>query len=178
MTDLEQAFTAIGAESLDAVKEHPKLWQQFLQHQSALFDKVKQNKPNSDDESHLLGIMTKAHIECLSRVEANREAVQAMWKALHDNLGEQNAKRFEYQDYQMLTLVTHVWLYIQGYLKMDFSLANDHAETTANLQNDLSGLDVNAIRTQYLASYYLGSDNSPVTQRHNPIWSWFKRTFG
>ena len=82
MTDLEQAFTAISAESLDAVKEHPKLWQQLLQQQSALFDKVKQNKPNSADESHLLGIMTKAHIECLSRVETNREAVQAMWKAL------------------------------------------------------------------------------------------------
>ncbi|USD34452.1 MULTISPECIES: hypothetical protein [Vibrio] len=177
MTDLHQAFASIGADAINAVAENPALWQQFLQQHTTLFEKVKQHKPDSADESHLLGIMTKAHIECLSRVEVNREAVKVMWQALHENLGTDNAKRFEYQDYQMLTLVTHVWLYVQGYLKMDFSLANDHAETTAQLQGDLSGLDVDTIRTQFLASYYLGSENSPISKPHHPIWDWFKKIF-
>ena len=146
------------------------IWQQFLQQHSVLFTNVKQHKPNIADESHLLGILTKAHIECLSSVELNQKAIKTMWQALN--------KSFEYQDLHMLILVTHVWLYVQGYLKMDFSLANDHADATAKTMRELSNSDTHEIRTQFLASFYLGNKSSPIASNRVSIWNWLKSNFG
>jgi len=178
MSELNQAFQKIGISSLQLINDHPQLWQQFLQQHSVLFTKVKQHKPNAADESHLLGILTKAHIECLSSVELNQKAVKTMWQALNKTLGAEYAKNFEYQDFHMLILVTHVWLYVQGYLKMDFSLANDHADATAKTMRELSNSDTNKIRAQFLASFYLGNKSSPIASNRISIWNWLKNNFG
>ena len=177
MTDFTKALNKIGVSSLPTVAEHPNLWQQFLQQHSPLFTKVKQAKSNKDQESHLLGVLTKAHIESLSRVGTNQESVKAMWQALNTNLGDQYAKRFKYQEHHMLYLVTHVWLYIQGYLKMDFSLANDYAQTTANALTELSNLNIDETRTQFMASFYLGIENTPKTSKRHPVIQWLKSYF-
>ncbi|MBU2897418.1 hypothetical protein KO511_12005 [Vibrio hepatarius] len=148
-----------------------------MQQHSVLFTNVKQNKPNIADESHLLGILTKAHIECLSSVELNQTAVKTMWQTLNKTLGTEYAKSLEYQDFHILMLVTHVWLYVQGYLNMDFSLANDHADATAKTIAKLSHSDIHEIRTQFLASFYLGNKSSPIASNRYSIWNWLKNNF-
>ena len=60
MTDFANALDKIGVSSVPAILEHPMLWQQFLQQHSTLFTKVKQAKANKEQESHLLGVLTKA----------------------------------------------------------------------------------------------------------------------
>ncbi|MCG7489255.1 hypothetical protein MHN79_07110 [Vibrio sp. Of14-4] len=177
MTDFANALDKIGASSLPAILEHPMLWQQFLQQHSPLFTKVKQAKANKDYQSHLLGVLTRAHVESLSRVNTNQESVTAMWQALNTNLGERHAKRFKYQEHTMLYLVTHVWLYLQGYLKMDFSLANEYAQTTANTLNELSSLNIDKTRTQFMASFYMGLEKTPKPSKTHTVMHWLKRYF-
>ena len=48
------------------------------------------------------------------------------------------------------------WLYVKGYLGMDYSLANDHALQTAEAMSRLKGQSADELRTKFNQSYYLG----------------------
>ncbi|NMT19539.1 hypothetical protein HKA99_34870, partial [Vibrio parahaemolyticus] len=76
---------------------------------------------------HLLGLLTKSHIEASANYEQNAHSTQRMQQVLTDSLGNEHADKFTNQSAEDLILVTHLWLYTQGYLNMDFSLAHDHA---------------------------------------------------
>ncbi len=71
-----------------------------------------------------------------------------------------------------------MWLYTQGYLNMDFSLAHDHAEQTQNiLQHELviKRMDLDAFRTNLMQSFYLGKEANPA--KASGLISWIKRLF-
>ena len=75
-------------------------------------------------------------------------------------------------------MVTHLWLYTQGYLNMDFSLAHDHAEQTQNtLQHELviKRMDLDAFRTDLMQSFYMGKEVNPAKKQG--LFSWVKRLF-
>ncbi|MFW7524979.1 hypothetical protein ACODM8_12655 [Vibrio ostreicida] len=177
MTDIHQAFSDINIDSLDVIHDKPQLWQHILNQNEDLYKKVKHSKPDKRPETILLGILTKAHIECVAQIEAHQSSVIAMRQALNDNLGHDHTQRFDYQDEHMLTLVTHLWLYLQGYLRMDFSLANDHAEHSARWLCHLGHLDDQSLRTQFLRSYYKGDENAPPITGSNPVFQWIKQRF-
>jgi len=178
MTDLDQQLIAIGANTLPSVKHQTKAWLLFCQIHSTVFEKAQHHKPDSSVTNHLLGVLTKAHIEASSYVESNADSMQTMYQAFSDNLGAEYASKFEEQGLDQLILSTHLWLYLQGYLKLDFSLANDHAHNTAELVSSVNKLDIQSLRTEYLESYYWGVDRSPVqvTGSVNPF-AWLKKLF-
>jgi len=159
MTKLNHYLQPIGAEQWQPVCDSVSLYQQFCQQHSPLFERALQAKPEVEPLQHLLGVLTKAHIEATQLVSAHTDSAAAMHQALHSNLGEHSDK-FTNQGTANLALVTHLWLYLQGYLKMDFSLANDHALASATLINQVTQQDVQQLRTQFLASYYQGDQNS------------------
>ncbi|MEZ8100497.1 hypothetical protein [Vibrio bivalvicida] len=178
MTDLNQQLKVIGADTLPSVKHQTKAWLLLCQIHSPIFEKAQRNKPDSPEVHHLLGILTKAHIEASSYVESNADSIQAMYQAFNDNLGTEYTSKFEEQGVDQLVLSTHLWLYLQGYLKLDFSLANDHALNTAELVSSINKYDIQSLRTEYLQSYYLGLERSPIetTGSVNPF-AWLKRLF-
>jgi hypothetical protein len=178
MTDLDQQLKAIGADTLPPLVALSKAWDLFCQAHSPLFEKARQNKPESPVSNHLLGILTKAQVEASSYVQSNAASMQAMHQAFTDNLGQEHAGKFEEQGMDQLILCTHLWLYVQGYLRLDFSLANDHAQNTAELISSVNKLDVQSLRTEFLSSYYHGSERSPIqaSGSFNPI-TWLKNLF-
>lgn len=177
MTNLEQVLKEIHADSVVDTHNLGTEWDSFCEQYAALFDKVRQSKPDSSVTHHLLGILTKAHIESQTLIQEHQNAIINMKQVFEENLGEQHAARIENQSQKQLVFVTHLWLYLQGYLQMDFSLANDHAEQTANLITQISGLDSHALRTDFLGSFYQGIEHSPVEAKTNPILAWFKSLF-
>ncbi|EGU41968.1 hypothetical protein VII00023_00135 [Vibrio ichthyoenteri ATCC 700023] len=156
MNDLANALIAIGADQLDAINSDSTSWQSFCQNNEELFHRVQLAKPDQALTHHLLGILTKSHIEALSRVEQQRESVQAMDQAIQQHIGAQYGGRFQYQEGEQLLVVTHLWLYVQGYLGMDFSLANDHAQSSVQALVAAQGGDVQAMRSDLMASFYQG----------------------
>ena len=177
MNNLEVALQNIHANVLlDSHNVKPE-WDVFCEQYEPLFNKVNQNKPNTSATHHLLGVLTKAHIEAQTLIHTHQESMSNMEKVLKDNLGEEHASRFENQSQKQLIFVTHLWLYLQGYLQMDFSLANDHAEQTAKTITQISGLDSNTLRTEFLGSYYQGIELSPIEKKRHPILDWLKSFF-
>ena len=181
MSDLSQALLDIGVDKLDAVDTNSLEWQAFCQTNEALFQRVKLAKPEKSTAHILLGLLTKSHIETLSTVEDQRESVQTMNQAIEQNVGSLHDSRFRYQEGQQLLMVTHLWLYLQGYLAMDFSLANDHAEMTANALIASQGGDKHALRCDLMASFYQGKTHSAANlgtgPRTHPLVQWLQSLF-
>lgn len=177
MSNLTQALADIGATDLDIFDTDSAEWLAFCQSNETLFERVQTTKPENAITHHLLGVLTKAHIESLSRVEAQRKSVQAMNQAIDQNIGNQHNSNFRYQEGEQLLLITHVWLYLQGYLGMDFSLANDHAEMTAAVLIAAQGGDQAIIRSHLMSSFYHGKSQTERKHQSHSIVLWFKSLF-
>ncbi|NOH79844.1 hypothetical protein F0231_08800 [Vibrio sp. RE86] len=176
MTKVHQQLEAIKANSVPAILALDEAWQMFCDKHATLFERALISKPDTPEVHHLLGILTKAHIEETASLTSHKEASEQMREVLQTTLGE-HADKFQEQGSQQLLLVTHLWLYVQGYLKMDFSLANDHAMNSAELLTVSNNDAAQALRTQFLESYYLGVERSPVKTQQSKIVTWFKQLF-
>ncbi|WP_159650591.1 hypothetical protein [Vibrio atypicus] len=179
MNNLDSALKEIKADSLLSafVFDGQAQWGAFCEEHNALFERVSQNKPETAATYHLLGLLTKAHINAQTALEQQKESLEAMQKALSDNLGQQNAQRFENNTLSKLLFITHLWLYLQGYMKMDFSLANDHAEQTAKVISTLTGQDIQVLRVSLVESFYKGDEHSIIVRTTNPVLAWIKSLF-
>ncbi|NVD08903.1 hypothetical protein FCU94_18805 [Vibrio sp. JPW-9-11-11] len=175
MTELNHWLNKIGAEQLPTINYQPAVYQQFCQQHARLFERALQAKPEVAPQHHLLGVLTKAHIEATQQLSAHSDSAAAMHQALQSSLGEHSDK-FTDQSTMQLMLVTHLWLYLQGYLKMDFSLANDHALSSATVINQVTQQDVQQLRTEFLASFYQGDSTSGARENLGllaRLRSWF-----
>lgn len=178
MTSLSELSQEMGFKEIPFVKEHKAAKRRWLKEQSQLFTKVCENKPATAPTLHLLGLLTKSHIEASANYEQHAHSAQQMQQVLTDSLGDEHADKFTNQSVEDLILITHLWLYTQGYLNMDFSLAHDHAEQTQNtLQHELvvKRMDVDAFRTELMQSFYLGREASPAST--SGFWGRLKRLF-
>lgn len=166
MTPLSELIEEMGIKSIPFVLEHDAAKKRWLNEQNSLFIRVCKNKPATAPVLHLLGLLTKSHIEASALYEQHAQTTLQMHQALSDSVGNEHASKFTNQSAEELTLITHLWLYIQGYLNMDFSLAHDHAEQTQTLlQRELAikCIDVNAFRSELMRSFYLGREANPST---------------
>tara|TARA_Y100001956_G_scaffold82645_1_gene104516 strand:+ start:2070 stop:2624 length:555 start_codon:yes stop_codon:yes gene_type:complete len=177
MTKLESALKEIGADCLQMTPQQTSQWLVFCEQYDNLFTQVCDKKPDVVFTHHLLGLLTKAHIESQATVESHKQAIQTMQETFAQHLSPEQASKFENQSLLKLELVTHLWLYLQGYLKMDFSLANDHAEQTALTITDITSQDSQILRTHFLQSYYAGEERSPIKRSASPLFSWLKSLF-
>lgn len=176
MTKLRHQLEAIEANSVPAVLAIGDAWQLFCDKHTALFERALISKPDTPEVHHLLGVLTKAHIEETASLTSHKDVSDQMRDVLQTTLGE-HAIKFQEQGSQQLLLVTHLWLYVQGYLKMDFSLANDHAMNSAELLSVSNNEPAQVLRTQFLESYYLGAERSPVNTQQSKIVTWFTQLF-
>ncbi|EEX94288.1 hypothetical protein VIOR3934_20115 [Vibrio orientalis CIP 102891 = ATCC 33934] len=178
MTELEQQLNNIQAGSLSTIESDRKSFELFIEKHNALFKRACGRKPDIAPVQHLLGVLTKAHIEETSHIESQSESAAAMRKVFDENLGKEHTHKFEELGSRQFALVTHLWLYCQGYLRMDFSLANDHAFNSATLLSTTTLASTQELRTQFLESFYLGNERSPIAARTpSKLSQWFKRLF-
>ncbi|MCL9780072.1 hypothetical protein M9194_01340 [Vibrio sp. S4M6] len=176
MNNLKQALLDTHINQLEIISQCEDIWNWYCDNNQSLFDKACLNKPDSQPSSHLLGIATKQHIECLDRYTQQSESSLAMNQALENTLGGKENK-FRHIEQEQLILTTHIWLYLQGYLGLDFSLSNDYAAKTANSIAQVTNQNEQPIRTKFLESYYMGTQlHRPQTQ--SSIIGWFKKLFG
>ncbi|MDA0150253.1 hypothetical protein [Vibrio sp. LaRot3] len=179
MTKLQQTVEAINAHQCSSIRDEQQTWLEFYQQHNPLYGKVLATKPNTAETQHLLGLTTKAHIEITARVESNQQAAQAMRQALQENVAE-HSERFHYQEGDQLRFISHLWLYVQGYLAMDFSLANDHAAHTAQLLSSIESGDEQTFRTELMASFYQGKQQGQAdnaSHKPNGLFTWLSQLF-
>ncbi|RTZ18239.1 hypothetical protein EJ063_05485 [Vibrio aquaticus] len=179
MTKLEAQLKAIQADSIPSVANDGKNWQLLCDKHSDFYARVLSNKPDIKPINHLLGLLTKLHIEETSSVTSYAESASAMRQLIDEKVGPEHSHKFDELGSQQLSLVTHLWVYLQGYLRMDFSLANDHAFNTAELLSPMLQSPTHELRAQFLESYYLGVERSPIQEKsESKVMALIKRLFG
>ncbi len=166
-TKLYSCLKESGLDSVAAiVTGFEKELTSFIDENHALFKHACENKPDNSVRQTLLGLLTKVHIDASYRFESNKEANEAMQNVFDNTVGTENSDKFQNSNAQQLKLVTHLWLFIQGRLGMDYSLANDHAAVAATLLSRVSRSSDDEIRVEFMASFYDGlniyqADNKP-----------------
>ncbi|MFN0722216.1 hypothetical protein BCU39_011890 [Vibrio cyclitrophicus] len=149
----------------------------FIDENHALFKHACENKPDNSARQTLLGLLTKVHIDVSYRFESNKEASEAMQNVFDNTVGNTHSDKFQHSNAQQLTLITHLWLFIQGRLGMDYSLANDHAEVTARLLSRLLRSSDDEIRVEFMGSFYDGLNIYQAENKPSGFIHHFKRLF-
>ncbi|CAH6882615.1 conserved hypothetical protein [Vibrio chagasii] len=156
-TRLHVCLKESGLDSVTAIATgFQKELSSFIDENHALFKHACENKPDNSARQTLLGLLTKEHIDASYRFESNKDASEAMQNVFDNTVGSEHGDKFQNSSSQQLKLVTHLWLFIQGRLGMDYSLANDHAAATAKLLSRLSRSTDDEIRVDFMASFYDG----------------------
>jgi hypothetical protein len=156
-TRLEACLQVTGLDSVKAVTpDYKKELKSFIHENHALFKHASENKPANSERHTLLGLLTKVHIDVSYRFESNKKASEAMQSTFENTVGSEHSIKFQNSNAQQLKLVTHLWLFVQGRLGMDYSLANDHAVAAATLLSKLAIITNDEIRIEFMGSFYDG----------------------
>ncbi|CAK1695570.1 conserved hypothetical protein [Vibrio crassostreae] len=177
-TRLHVCLKESGLDSVTAIATgFEKELTSFIDENHALFKHACENKPDNSARQTLLGLLTKVHIDVSYRFESNKEANEAMQNVFDNTVGTEHSDKFQNSNAQQLKLVTHLWLFIQGRLGMDYSLANDHAAATATLLSRLSRNTDDEIRVEFMGSFYDGLNLYQAENKPSGFVHRFKRLF-
>ena len=157
--------------------DYEKELSSFIDENHALFKHACENKPDNSARQTLLGLLTKVHIDASYRFESNKEANEAMQNVFDNTVGTEHSDKFQNSNAQQLKLITHLWLFIQGRLGMDYSLANDHAAVAATLLSRISRSSDDEIRVEFMASFYDGLNIYQAENKPSGFVHCFKRLF-
>ncbi|MDP2592472.1 hypothetical protein [Vibrio splendidus] len=177
-TKLEACLQLAGLDSVKALTTgYEKELSSFIDENHALFKHACENKPDNSARQTLLGLLTKVHIDASYRFESNKEANEAMQNVFDNTVGTEHSDKFQNSNAQQLQLITHLWLFIQGRLGMDYSLANDHAAVAATLLSRISRSSDDEIRVEFMASFYDGLNIYQAENKPSGFVHHFKRLF-
>ena len=177
-TKLEACLQLAGLDSVKALSTgYEKELSSFIDENHALFKHACENKPDNSARQTLLGLLTKVHIDASYRFESNKEANETMQNVFDNTVGTEHSDKFQNSNAQQLKLITHLWLFIQGRLGMDYSLANDHAAVAATLLSRISRSSDDEIRVEFMASFYDGLNIYQAENKPSGFVHHFKRLF-
>ncbi|MCZ4307498.1 hypothetical protein [Vibrio atlanticus] len=177
-TKLEACLQLAGLDSVKALTTgYEKELKSFIDENHALFRHACENKPDNSARQTLLGLLTKVHIDASYRFESNKEANEAMQNVFDNTVGTEHSDKFQNSNAQQLQLITHLWLFIQGRLGMDYSLANEHAAVAATLLSRISRSSDDEIRVEFMASFYDGLNLYQAENKPSGFVHYFKRLF-
>ncbi len=174
MTDLYRFLQQTGIRSLDIYHSHEQAIQDFCSENQTLFANACLNMPEKSPLLHLLGILTKSQLELSSSFEDSQESGQTLQEIFKETL-EEHADKLHRPLLEQYVVVTCLWLFIQGRLNMDFSLANDHAHKMAQQIHVIVNLEQEALRSELMQHFYQGKF---LYQRERPkqsLWVKFKQ---
>lgn len=144
--------------------------ERFCAQYNDLFRHTQAQKPELSPHRILLGVLTKAQIDARSHLETTRDSRQNMSDVFHRHLSPADASKFHDSIQSDFVLITQLWLYLQGWLKMDISLAADHATSSALLIAPDANLQSHHYRTLLMESYYTGKAQGEAQRPQKPWW--------
>ncbi len=179
LNPLASLLVELGADTLKQTLTEKPQWLEFCDSQNGMFVTACENKPDKTPASLLLGLITKNHLEATGYFQSQLEASKAVESAISDNLGDEHKGKFSSHATEQLIFMTHLWLFIQGRLGMDFSLANDHADASANLLIEVIHQQRDELRVAFVESFYQGKALYDQANPKQSLWQclthWLKR---
>jgi hypothetical protein len=176
VSNLKQCLEVVGVDTLHLSDREALLFSEAVGNKADFFDKLCSENDDKSPNLLLLGLLTKSHLEAVSKFEPQIDAIKGMRDVFADTLGHEQAHKIEADALIELSLVTKLWLMVQGYLNMDFSLANEHAQQTSELLAQALRIEPHELRTELLASYYHGKNKHQ--ENMPPSTQWPKKLLG
>ena len=179
MTDLKSLFFSLGIEKLDLSSEDQALINQFISSFTPRFLDICQQRPDRAPLDLLLGLMTQQHKRLSQQWQTQQQAYHQMQSVFENTVGADHASKFQHQESEQYTIVSLLWLLVQGASQIDYSYANEQAETicqqlfTTSTTMKSADSQAELLRQRLMQAYYLGkksSQQSLVTKLKN----WFK----
>ncbi len=165
MTSLSDYFDQAGLSELKLNPQEQTIYQELCERYQGTFNAACEHNQDKPSFHMLLGTLTQAHIQLSSQLEHHLQSLLKMQQAINEGIGEEHADKFKNTATVELLILTKLWVLVQGYLKMDFSLANDHALNSAKLVNNVLGADPDILRTGIMQAFYIGQKASPIPDK-------------
>lgn len=163
MSALKHLLLSLGSEHLSLTAQEHQQITQFITATSAHFDRVCQQRPERPQLELLLGFMTLYHQQAQSQW-GQQQAASTKMKAVFDStIGEHHRQKFTHHNQDDFTIITHLWLMVQGAMGIDYSYSNEQAQHDSQLllhchlsSSEQNHLDQEQLRCQFMQSYYHG----------------------
>ncbi|MBD1557547.1 hypothetical protein HC752_11460 [Vibrio sp. S9_S30] len=180
MTNLTEILVSAGMNELAPPGEDQIRNVNIIKTCDAIFEQACQKNPEKSPFDMALGTLTKAQMELMVHVEAQAHTLKSMGDIIQHTLGDEHADKFSAELPKDLLCCTRLWLLLQGYLQMDFSLANDHATHTSETLAKIDGSSAEKTRTELMKAFYIGKSLNAVAAKHSifsTMSSWLSNTF-
>jgi hypothetical protein len=122
----------------------------------------------------LLGIYGHRFEQCLSELSAQSESLTAMHDVLNESLPSKHADKFVNQSALDTEITSRIYLFIQGRMKLDYSLANEFSQRAASELAHFTTQSEDEIRVMLNQSYYVGVD---ARNKQSKMLRWFEKWF-
>lgn len=122
----------------------------------------------------LLGIYGHRFEQCLSELSAQSESLTAMQNVLKESLPSKHADKFVNQSAVDTEITSRIYLFIQGRMKLDYSLANEFSQRAARELAQFTAQSEDEIRVMLNQSYYAGVD---AKNKQSKLLRWFEKWF-
>ncbi len=119
-------------------------------------------------------------MEYMANLEVQSSTLKSIGDIVKSNVGKNHSGKFIAELPKDLLCCTGLWLLLQGYLQMDFSLANDHAKQTSDALAEVDGSNSDEKRNVLMNAFYIGKHhNSSINKQSmlSQLYSWFSKTF-
>ncbi|ANO35041.1 hypothetical protein A6E01_17865 [Vibrio breoganii] len=164
MTTPNALFTAVHAVGFElptnsvSVNVDSSQLEQLCEKLSPLFERSKLKHSQHSDLQLLLGLFTLHHEKLLHQLNAQQESLLAMQRVIDGSLENKHAAAFKSPLIIEFWLTMHLWLFVQGQLEMDYSLANDYATEGSLLLVSFTPVSADELRCEWNESFYKGSN--------------------
>ncbi|EAR54170.1 hypothetical protein SKA34_10418 [Photobacterium sp. SKA34] len=161
MTDLKHLFFSLGLEQLDLSEKEKNIINAFNEQSTPRFNDICHQRQDKQPLALLLGYMTQQHHIVSSRWIEQQNDYHQMQSVFHSTVGAEHASKFLNQDADEYILITLLWLFVQGANKIDYSYANEQAETLlAHLNEETKqakdSKEDEQLRQRLLQAFYQG----------------------
>ncbi|MCG3864681.1 MULTISPECIES: hypothetical protein [unclassified Photobacterium] len=163
MTDLKHLFFSLGLEQLDLSEKEQNIINAFIHESTPRFDDICRQRQDKEPLALLLGFMTQQYQIASSRWVEQQTAYHQMQSVFQSTVGTEHASKFLNQDADEYMLITLLWLLVQGANRIDYSYANEQAETLLTHINEETKKPNNSkeneqLRQRLLQAFYQGKN--------------------
>ncbi|MCQ1060332.1 hypothetical protein ACQKPX_14660 [Photobacterium sp. DNB23_23_1] len=176
MKPLRHLLNEFGFEQLPFSDAEQEFASGFIDFRSDFFVRVCQQKADKPQQDLALGLVTHSFQQILDEFQATQCKISEIDALFQQHVGVEHAQKFHTMNEMEVKAIGVIWFLCQGFNGIDFSYANDHATEISEQLTMNDSQQAEALRQQFMQSYYVGVDQAHIVK---PKAGWiltFKKT--
>ncbi len=165
-------LNTIGYQSLTFTPDETLVLPHVIAQIEQRFTTTKQTLSNHNNADILLGVLTESWQLYQAQLRDHKDSIVAMKSTLDTHMGEDKYRNDMLLEWQCLS---KIWLLVQGFCNIEYSLANDYANDVVSLSSEFNAFENEPYRRSLLSCYYLGKSQQPTVSWREKIKSLFSR---